>query len=207
MFLFSCLCIHTIFHIYAHFIHTYIYIHTFVGDRIFHFAAYCRDCNNVTAHGLQLLCKCSRIIGGFDDRFGNTVYQLSNVRRVILNEKPGTSNSEHDFDIQEIQNKNYDIPFPQILKTVRVLSPEERESQNDVIIRRVNVDTNTVSHYDQVNRYFNTVLETIPEKSSNPIEVVDLTKDDNNEIAVIEHNISIMSISSSSTEQFPNLSN
>lgn len=50
-------------------------------------------------------------------------------------------------------------------------------------------------------------METIPEKSSNPIEVVDLTKDDNNEIAVIEHNISIMSISSSSTEQFPNLSN
>lgn len=90
MFLFSCLCIHTIFHIYAHFIHTYIYIHTFVGDRIFHFAAYCRDCNNVTAHGLQLLCKCSRIIGG-----SMTVLEIRFINYLMFVVLFLTKNQEH----------------------------------------------------------------------------------------------------------------
>lgn len=155
---------------------------------------------------MQLLCKCKRIIGGFDDRYDNKIYHLSNVRRVTFVPRPGNSNSEISFDIQEIQGIVYDFPIPEVLKSVRILSHEEKKDQCDVIIRRATLNSASISYYDQVNRYINAnPSKIVSNKNSKQVEIVDLTENDHSDISEVielENSISNMSVSSSSTEQF-----
>lgn len=160
--------------------------------------------------GLQLICTCTRNIGGCDDRFDNKVYQLSNVRRIRRISKPGTSTSEPLFEHQEIKGIIYDFPLPEIIKTVRVLSPAEIKNKCDTIIRRITVGKNSISYYDETHRQLNAAF---PKHTDRPkvynerFSVIDLTEDDTPEMIEVENNISTMSISSGSTEQFPNSNN
>lgn len=68
-------------------------------------------------HGIQVICKCQRLIGYHDSAIENPEYILNNVRRVQLISIAGPSNSNNLFRIQEISNISDDKKYEETPST------------------------------------------------------------------------------------------
>lgn len=125
------------------------------------------DCKNYQVHGMQVRCKCGRVMGAFDNTSPIYIFRLFNVRKVKFVPKPGTSEAEGLFDMLEVARFKFDFPLPEVIRYIRTLSYDD--IQNQFYVRRVTIGTKKITFYDELN--LNIVPLEIPSLEKFPLNL------------------------------------